>query len=61
MVRRLTGLIFFILPSPGGLETVWMVEKKEQGTIPYQPPVRKAAVVCWSTKPHRGLLCCEIK
>lgn len=36
MVRRLTDL-FFILPSPGGPETVWAAENKEQGAVRVSP------------------------
>jgi len=53
MVRSLTGLTFFIPPSPGGPETVWPAEKKEEGAIPYQSPVRKAAVIRWGTEEHQ--------
>lgn len=53
MVRRLTGLMFFILPLPGGLATVWTAEKKEQGAIPYQAPVRKVAVVSRGMEEHQ--------
>lgn len=55
MVRRLTGLVFFILPSPGSLETVWAVERRtrENREPSHVSPSEEVAVVCWGTEGSR--------
>lgn len=55
MVRRLTGLMFFILPSPSSLETVWAVEKRtrENREPSRVSPSEEAAVVRWGTEGNR--------
>lgn len=56
MVGRLTGLLFFILPSPGGPE-------KRLREPPHIGPARQGQL-CWgmrSSRSHRDLLCWAVK
>lgn len=50
MVRRLTGLVLFILPSPGSLETVWAVERRTGRTGSQPMPALVKRWLCWGTE-----------
>lgn len=52
MVRRLTGLMLFVLPSPGSLETVWAVERRtrESREPSHGSPREEEAVAGWGTE-----------
>lgn len=61
MVRRLTGLMLFILPSPGSLETVWAVERRtrENREPSHVSPVKRQ--LCWGTEGNRISGCFDEK
>lgn len=62
MARRLTGLIFFFSPSPGGPETVWTAGKRT-GSHPVSAPGEEGAVVQQEEEHQtpQSSLRCEIK